>query len=188
GDTLRNKRDEDIWEITINGRSWPHTERFTIDVGDTVRWRWINGSYLPHPMHLHGFHFRVLSNGDNNVDHTFAEADIPMVVTQPMHAGSTFRMEWTPTRAGHWLMHCHMLPHITPFPERPDSLRAHDMHDVQSHALYAMAGLVIGIETVDRGPATTPDNISQRLRIFAQQSQEDSTRTPTRAFVLQHGA
>jgi hypothetical protein len=28
----------------INGRSWPHTERFEFNVGDTVRWRLINGS------------------------------------------------------------------------------------------------------------------------------------------------
>jgi FtsP/CotA-like multicopper oxidase with cupredoxin domain len=32
-------------------------------VGDTIRWRWVNGSYLPHRMHLHGFHFRVTAIG-----------------------------------------------------------------------------------------------------------------------------
>jgi FtsP/CotA-like multicopper oxidase with cupredoxin domain len=47
----------------VNGRSWPHTERFTAHAGDTIRMRWINASDRFHPMHLHGFHFRVESRG-----------------------------------------------------------------------------------------------------------------------------
>ena len=51
-DTTKPEPREDIWELAINGLSWPHSERLLYAVGDTVRWRWLNGSYLPHPMHL----------------------------------------------------------------------------------------------------------------------------------------
>jgi FtsP/CotA-like multicopper oxidase with cupredoxin domain len=39
----------------INGVSWPHTERLAYTAGDTIRWRWVNPTDSPHPMHLHGF-------------------------------------------------------------------------------------------------------------------------------------
>ncbi len=175
-DTTRPGAVEDIWELAINGRSWPHTERMEYAVGDTVHWRWLNGSYLPHPMHLHGFHFRVLSKGSGVHDSAFAAGDVRHVVTELMQAGSTFTMDWVPTRAGNWLMHCHMAPHISPFPERPDSMRAHDGHDVAQHALTGMAGLVLGITTFNRGagPPVVPEP-AQRLRLLIQQSKPDST-------------
>ena len=190
-DTVRNKKKEDVWERAINGRSWPQTERLTYAVGDTVRWRWINGSYLPHPMHLHGFHFRVLSKGERNADTTYAPGQERTVATEFMVAGSTFRMEWVPTRAGAWLMHCHMIPHITPFPERPDSVRGHDLHDLARHPLDAMAGLVLGVTTVERRGAaasSAPPTPTRRLRLFAQQAPADSGKPARRGYVQQRGA
>src|SRR5688572_3265756 len=43
----------------INGKAWPHTERLQHAAGDSIRWRVINASQEAHPMHLHGFYFRV---------------------------------------------------------------------------------------------------------------------------------
>ncbi len=187
-DSARNKAGEDIWDLAINGRSWPHTERLQHAVGDTVRWRWLNGSYLPHPMHLHGFHFRVTAKGDGNADSTYSPGAAREAVTEFMTAGSTFRMEWVPTRAGNWLMHCHMIPHITPFPPRPDSLSAHDLHDVRRHALDGMAGLVLGITTVDPShPVRATTAPSRHLRVFAQQAAADSGIPARRGYVLQQG-
>ncbi|MDX1430514.1 MAG: multicopper oxidase domain-containing protein, partial [Rhodothermales bacterium] len=40
--------------LTINGKSWPYTERERPHVGDTLRWRVINATGRNHPMHLHG--------------------------------------------------------------------------------------------------------------------------------------
>lgn len=171
-DTTKPPPVEDIFELAINGRSWPHSERIEDAVGDTLRWRWLNGSYLPHPMHLHGFHFRVLAKGDGAADTTYAPTDVREVVTEFMRGGSTFAMEWTPTRAGNWLFHCHMAAHITPFPARPDSLQQHDAHNVAQHALQGMAGLVLGIRTTE--PAA-PHAVSlsepvQHLRLLMQQA------------------
>ena len=36
-DSTRPPTKEDIWELAINGRSWPHTERIEVPVGDTAR-------------------------------------------------------------------------------------------------------------------------------------------------------
>jgi manganese oxidase len=188
-DTVRNPAKEDIWDLAINGRSWPHTERLEYAVGDTVRWRWINGSYLPHPMHLHGFHFRVLAKGDGHRDTTYAPSDVRLAATEFMTAGSTFRMDWTPSRAGSWLMHCHMLPHIVPFPNRPDSVRHHDVHDVLQHPLSGMSGLVLGITTIDRGTrAIAAREPTQHLRLFVQQKSRTRARRTPRGYVLQQGA
>jgi manganese oxidase len=170
-DTAKPPPHFDTWELAINGLSWPHTERLEYPVGETVRWRWLNGSYLPHPMHLHGFHFRVTAKGNGTRDTTYAADRVRDVVTEFMRPGSTFAMEWTPTRAGNWLFHCHMAPHITPYPVRSDTARDHDMHNVAQHALQGMAGLVLGIRTVDRSTAhvSAPRPV-QHLRLFMQQA------------------
>jgi FtsP/CotA-like multicopper oxidase with cupredoxin domain len=188
-DSLRNPAKEDIWELAINGMSWPHTERLAYPVGDTVRWRWVNGSFLPHPMHLHGFHFRVLAKGDAQADTAYAADARRMAVTELMLAGTTFRMDWVPTRAGTWLMHCHMIPHITPYPARADSARGHDVHDVERHPADAMAGLVLGITTFDRArSAAVPPVHGPRMRLFAQQALADSGKPARRGYVLQRGS
>jgi manganese oxidase len=175
---------EDIWELAINGLSWPHTERMISDVGDTVRWRWVNGTYLSHPMHLHGFHFRVTGKGDGATWTEYDADNVRDVVTEFMKPGSAFAMEWVPTRAGNWLMHCHMAPHITPYPERPDSLRDHDAHDVAQHATQGMAGLVLGITTRggSSGPPPPPLTRPPLVRVLVQQ------RGNSYGYVVQNGA
>jgi manganese oxidase len=177
---------EDIWELAINGRSWPHTERLRYAVGDTVRWRWVNATDRIHPMHLHGFHFRVLAKGDGRSDTTYSPHATRLGVTEAMLAGTTFAMEWIPTRAGNWLMHCHMVPHITPFPERADSIRSHDVHQPARHPEEAMAGLVLGITTVgerDGDPALWRGGTHHRL--FVQERNGDSITAVRRGYVLQ---
>ena len=54
--------------MAINGLSWPHTERIALTQGDSVRWRVINLTEVDHPMHLHGFYFRVDSKGNGVTD------------------------------------------------------------------------------------------------------------------------
>src|SRR4029434_5398755 len=66
----------------INGRSWPNTERLSYTVGDTVRWRVINASGDLHPMHLHGFYFRVDDRGDEAADTMYADSDREHAVTE----------------------------------------------------------------------------------------------------------
>jgi manganese oxidase len=86
-------------------------------------------------------------------------------------------------------MHCHMAPHITPYPERPDTLREHDAHDVARHALDGMAGLVLGITSTPRPGAATsapPPRPTRSVRLLVQ---EHGTGAGRRfGYIVQHGA
>lgn len=137
---------------TINGKSWPYTERFNFQVGETVRWRWLNPSVMNHGMHLHGFFFRVNGVGDGNRYRLFGEPERPQVVTQYMERGGTFDMTWVPERQGRWLFHCHMMMHMMPpewrtLVDTPEPVtattRAHD-HSAEAEQA-AMGGLILGI-------------------------------------------
>jgi FtsP/CotA-like multicopper oxidase with cupredoxin domain len=68
--------------LTINGRSWPYTERIRATVGDTLRWRVPNASWRNHPMHLHGFYYRVEARGDGFADTLYSAAARRQVVTE----------------------------------------------------------------------------------------------------------
>jgi FtsP/CotA-like multicopper oxidase with cupredoxin domain len=194
--------DEVEFDVAINGKSWPYTETTQYAVGDTVRWRFVNGTDRSHPMHLHGFHFRRLAKGNGYADTTYT-GDYPLQVTELMRTGSTMRMDFVPTRAGNWLFHCHMAAHISPYPERPDSVREHESHDPAAHAKNSMSGLVMGIKVGPRKRdgatfiAPIDDNAkpARTLRLLAQQGPL-VRRAPTdtmpqrpapRSFILQRG-
>lgn len=176
----------DYFRRAINGRSWPNTERFEYGVGDTVRWRWINASFESHPMHLHGFHYRLMARGDWRGDSLLPVEERPLVVTEHMRPGSTFRMEWTPARAGNWIFHCHFLDHIVPTMERDEQERAHDLHDLERHALDAMGGLVLGMTVTDPEHQLEDDPPRQRLQLVALERTEGER--VLRGFALHDGA
>jgi FtsP/CotA-like multicopper oxidase with cupredoxin domain len=133
--------------LTINGRSWPFTERMELTVGDELRWRVVNASDRGHPMHLHGFFYSVLSRGTATGDTLYSPEDRRLVVTESMRPRTTMLMEWTPTRPGRWLFHCHLSFHVTSEIRLPGAVEADPEH-AHSH----LAGLVIGIE-VAPGPS-----------------------------------
>ena len=137
---------------TINGASWPYTERLHFTVGQRVRFRIVNLSEETHAMHLHGFHFEVQSNGDGTVDRPVPLAKRRLQVTERIQQGHTFTMQWMPARAGNWLFHCHMVGHMTPDETQPPN---HDPEDMR--AAGGMAGLVMGMTvTGTAAPATAP--------------------------------
>jgi FtsP/CotA-like multicopper oxidase with cupredoxin domain len=131
--------------LGINGLSWPHTERLIYHIGDTVHWRVINASVAIHPMHLHGFYFRVDSVGDAESDTIYGEDQRRMAVTELLRQGRTFTLTWTPDRSGNWVFHCHVLPHISPERRYWRSSSMSLGHDMADHAGEGMAGLVTGI-------------------------------------------
>ncbi len=100
--------------FVINGLSWPATERMTYRRGERVRWRVINLSSQIHPMHLHGFYFDVVSQGNGLMDSPIDSAHVRRVVTQLVPSGGTMTMAWTPEREGNWLFHCHIMAHVSP--------------------------------------------------------------------------
>jgi FtsP/CotA-like multicopper oxidase with cupredoxin domain len=186
-DSTRSPPGDDIFKLAINGWSWPHTERLHYALGDTARWRWVNGTFSEHPMHLHGFHFRTLARGDGVRETIYPAAETQLAVTELMEPGSTLRMEWTPTRAGNWLMHCHLVDHITPFPPRDEQTQAHGRHDLTQHALTAMAGLVLGITVSEQGAPVAELRPSQRLWLVARERPIRGRDAVIRGFVVQDG-
>jgi manganese oxidase len=141
--------------LTINGKSWPNTEQISLSVGDTVRWRVINCSIRPHPMHLHGFNFTELSLGSVLSDSIFKPGYEPRIVTQNMSGQSTMSMKWVASRPGNWLFHCHLSFHTTPEIRLPGAAEL----DVPNQSPH-MAGLVVGLkikpgpsDLISKGPA-----------------------------------
>lgn len=153
---------------TINGRSWPSTERITATVGDSLHWRVINAGGDIHPMHLHGFYYRV-DEYNGWVDDVESGRPLPgqLVATQALPKFAGMAMSWSPDRPGNWLFHCHFSVHL-----QADSMSAmpDDPH------LRDMVGLVIGINVKPRQGvevAGEPRN-ARHLRLVAMEDSTDS--------------
>ena len=140
---------------TINGKSWPNTERLTLKVGDPIHWRWINTSDSDHAMHLHGFYFEVNGIGDQDHFQGFSAQERPTVVTQEMALAGTFNMSWVPERPGHWLMHCHMTFHMM----QPENLPGYLVATHYTPENAGMGGLVLGLD-VQPSPNSKSTSVS----------------------------
>ena len=170
----------------INGRSWPQTERMHHTVGDTVRWRMINASADAHPMHLHGFYFRVTRRGDEARD----SAANDLVVTELMGAGATMEMTWVPERPGNWLFHCHIPEHFSPrgsLGMSPQGRTTNDGHG--NHARDGMNGLVMGVHVEAR--PTVADargtRAARHIRLLVRPRPGSSQARPRYSYTLHEG-
>ena len=145
---------------TINGKSWPYTQRFQYAVGQEVRWRWINATNEPHALHLHGFYYRVDAVNRAGRTESYQGDDRPLVVTQRIAQGETFDMSWSASRPGNWLFHCHMFQHMIPpvIPKirglsvMPAVIADKDDHGVMADAA-GMGQLVLGITVPEPSPS-----------------------------------
>jgi manganese oxidase len=161
--------------LGINGLSWPYTERFTYHMGETVHWRVINASVAIHPMHLHGFYFRVDSVGDSENDTIYGKDQRRMAVTELLRQGRTFTLTWTPERSGNWIFHCHVLTHISPERRYWRRTAMSSEHDMADHAREGMAGLVTGITVL---PEAGPVRASAKLRLPTRKIELVATEIP----------
>ncbi|HXE83038.1 MAG TPA: multicopper oxidase domain-containing protein [Gemmatimonadales bacterium] len=133
--------------FTINGRAWPNTERIPATVGDSLHWRVINASILPHPMHLHGFYYRVDAFDAPSAYESVRPAPGQMVVTQLLPSWGAMSMTWSPTRPGNWIFHCHFALHTMPDSMTPAPTGG---------SMPGMVGLVLGVNVAGRAVARTP--------------------------------
>ena len=180
------------FRFVINGRSWPHTERLSYQVGDVVRMRLINAGANVHPMHLHGFYFRVDSRGDERADTVFAPtSSARMAVTERLVPGRTFSLTWKPTRPGNWLFHCHDNVHLEPGGPLDGSPPSRAVaHHVENHALEMMAGPVMGV-TVTGASTERPERASikrRQLRLVARAEDGGTAAEPSYAYTLEGAA
>jgi FtsP/CotA-like multicopper oxidase with cupredoxin domain len=177
----------------INGRSWPQTERLDYAVGDTVQWHVINASADSHPMHLHGFYYRVDERGDGDVDSLYAPDQRRRVNTEDLTMGTTMTMTWIPERPGNWLFHCHLPDHFRAngslgMPRSPSVTQDHDA-TMRNHALSDMNGLVMGITVRGgsmksaRGPAAGA-GAAREIRLLIRPSSGGTATQPYYAFAI----
>jgi FtsP/CotA-like multicopper oxidase with cupredoxin domain len=166
--------------FVMNGRSWPHTDRIIYEKGEAVRWRVINASADPHPMHLHGFYYRVTRRGDGRADTLQSRADL--VHTEAMPPGGTMSISFTPDRLGNWLFHCAEPSHSTArgplgYPAQPALPNMHG-----TNATTAMGGLVTAVEVrlaEDDTSKTSPlPEAARRIRMILQPNAGGTPTTP----------
>jgi FtsP/CotA-like multicopper oxidase with cupredoxin domain len=133
----------------INGKGFPYTERLTLQQGDSARFRVLNTLTLHHPMHLHGFYYRVLARGTWNVDGPIAPEMQPLLNTDLLPPAGTLTLAFVPTTPGNWLFHCHFSFHmdndVTLAGSPRDSASASGDH-AGPNVDHRMHGLVIGIQ------------------------------------------
>ncbi|HSL71889.1 MAG TPA: multicopper oxidase domain-containing protein, partial [Longimicrobiales bacterium] len=161
--------DRPIFAAVVNGRSWPHSHQSIVTVGDTVRMRWINASDRGHPLHLHGFYFRIDARGDGARDTIYNGAQQRLAVTELVAPGQSMALQWIPERPGNWLMHCHMAVHMSHELRRgPHQVSADHS---QNHTMQVMAGLVTGWRVEPRAgaqKASAAGTEARRIRLVAQ--------------------
>jgi len=191
--------------LVINGRSWPYTERLDAMQGDSLRWRWINFTDLPHPLHLHGFYFRVDAVGNGARYTTYTRDDQRRAVTEVVPPGGTMALAWSPTRPGNWVFHCHFVSHISPLvsigtqrgvpavpmADMPGSdtdasePTEHSHGGAGGHLQHTMSGLVLGIRVAPRGAtAAQPSRAYRQMRLIVRSKPNVYDRLPGYAYVL----
>lgn len=91
---------------TINGEVFPDTESFDLDKGKPYVIRFKNLNHMSnHPMHIHGAHFKVLSQNDEMLSKEVWKDTID--VPKKSYVDVLIQFD----RAGVWMLHCHILDH-----------------------------------------------------------------------------
>jgi manganese oxidase len=175
--------------LAINGKSWPYTERLSATVGDSVRYRLVNVSTRPHPMHLHGFYFRVDARGNGLTDTTYTGDRRWLAVTETMLPGTTLNLVWSPDRPGNWLLHCHLAFHVIPETALLDPPPEDEHHALSNDPNQHMVGLIMGITVrPPRGWREPPRADPQRMRLVVQEGARRGYSPRAMGYVLQEGA
>jgi len=173
--------------IGFNGRSWPYTERMPMTVGDTARWRIVNGTTRGHPMHLHGFYFRLDAGGDGRSSATIPPARRRLGVTEQIQPWGTRTLTWSPDRPGNWLFHCHLMFHVMA-EARLDHDDTHEADDHSADPSKHMAGLVLGIPVSPRpGESYGRTGEPRRLDLYFHQAGRRGSIPVTYSYILQRG-
>ena len=129
-----------VW--SMDNRILSETDKIRINKGEIVRMVIHNNSMMRHPMHIHGFDFRVL-NGKEEYAPLKNVLDI-----MPME---TDTVEFAADTEGDWFFHCHILYHMMSGMNRvlsvgnednplvPDKVHAYKMLQHESNMIYFTA-------------------------------------------------
>jgi FtsP/CotA-like multicopper oxidase with cupredoxin domain len=161
--------------LVFNGKAWPHNERLTFAQGDSVHFRVLNTTFIEHPLHLHGFYFRVTRHGGVGADTVVPRARQRLENMRRIPPLGSLSLSFVPTTPGNWTFHCHIATHVgevvtlhgTPMPgAHVDSTAS--PHDAKG--THTMRGMVVGMHITPspsyREPAT---NERREIRLLLQQ-------------------
>jgi uncharacterized cupredoxin-like copper-binding protein len=90
----------------LNGKSFPATSPLVATKGDWVLIHLANDGSMLHPMHLHGYHFEVVSQDGFPLDQPY------LADTLVIAPGQRFDVLVHAVNPGAWAFHCHILPHV----------------------------------------------------------------------------
>jgi FtsP/CotA-like multicopper oxidase with cupredoxin domain len=173
--------------MAINGLSWPHTEHIELTQGDSARWRVINLTEADHPMHLHGFYFRVTSHGNGVVDSLFRTSDQQMAVTDIVSPFQTMSLAWLPSRPGNWIFHCHFASHLSQDAALDTDKGVFDASMLSHHMSdrpHQMFGLVLGLTVAPRGPQASAPKNARAIRLSIREKANVYGKAPGFSFVM----
>lgn len=91
--------------LSLNGKSFPGTQGYSMKVGDWVLVNYYNEGSLSHPMHLHQFPQIVIGRDGIPLDSPY-QAD-----TVSVAPGERYTVLFKAERPGVWVWHCHILSH-----------------------------------------------------------------------------
>jgi manganese oxidase len=183
--------------LVFNGKAWPHNQRLTLAQGDSVHWRFVNLAAIEHPLHLHGFYYRVERMGGERGDSAVPPAHQFLQNMQTVPIGGSMALSWVPTTPGNWVFHCHLASHVGETVTLHGSPDAHVVQQAGASADTAhhvkggheMRGLVIGMH-VTPSPGYREPVVAERrtIRLLAQKKPNRLLgRQTAYGFVLQRG-
>lgn len=97
--------DAGVIGLSLNGKSFPGTQAYSMKAGDWVLVNYYNEGALSHPMHLHQFPQIVIGRDGIPLDSPY-QAD-----TISIAPGERFTVLFKAERPGVWVWHCHILNH-----------------------------------------------------------------------------
>jgi FtsP/CotA-like multicopper oxidase with cupredoxin domain len=91
--------------LSLNGKSFPATEAYTLKVGQVMQVNYLNEGLMAHPMHLH-----------QPVGWVIAKDGVPLEVPMPSDTvnvapGERYTVLYKAVEPGVWAWHCHILTH-----------------------------------------------------------------------------
>ena len=164
--------------LTFNGKAWPYNERLTFPQGDSVHFRVINAAAIEHPLHLHGFYFRVERHGGARADTVVAPSMQPLQNMRVVPIGGSLLLSFLPSTPGNWVFHCHFASHVgevVSLHDRPDPERR------SRHARPRHAGRPHDARTGDRHAHHAVGELQGGRRGQASRHQSSHPETPERS-------
>lgn len=105
--------------FTFNSRAFPGTDPLVVRTGQRVRIRFGNVGQESHPIHLHGFSFRLTATDGGQIPSSAQWPETTILV----NPGQTRDVQFVADAPGDWAMHCHRRHH-------PMNAMGHDVPNV----------------------------------------------------------